>query len=88
MPGMLQPRRELTKIGHDQWNVRVWPLFDPRGPNEMTLRFTYEQYDAWQRGEYIQKAMPQLTNPEREFLMSGMTPEQWDETWKEDDEES
>jgi len=43
----------------------------------MVLDITIDQYDSWQGGELIQKAMPNLTADEREFLMTGITPEEW-----------
>jgi len=43
----------------------------------MVLDITIDQYDLWQGGELIQKAMPNLTADEREFLMTGITPEEW-----------
>lgn len=43
--------------------------------------------DRWQKGGLlIQQAMPDLTPEDREFLMTGITPEEWD-TLKEDDDE-
>lgn len=32
----------------------------------------FEQWEAWQSGELIQNAMPELTPTEREQLISGM----------------
>jgi type IV secretory pathway ATPase VirB11/archaellum biosynthesis ATPase len=39
---------------------------------------TEAQIEAWQNGELIQKAMPKLTADQREFLMTGVTPEEWE----------
>lgn len=36
------------------------------------------QIKRWQEGELIQKAMPHLSDDDREFLMTGITPEEWD----------
>lgn len=36
--------------------------------------------------EHIQDVFPNLTPGEREFLMTGVTEEEWDEMWGEDDE--
>ncbi len=47
--------------------------------SEMELDITQEQYDAWRKGLLIQDAMPNLTAAEREFLVSGMTPDEWAE---------
>lgn len=39
----------------------------------------------WQmRGLHIQHAFPFLTDAEREFLLSGITPEEWTEMFKEE----
>lgn len=35
------------------------------------------QLDAWVDGELIQNAMPHLTADQREFLMTGITPSEW-----------
>ena len=43
----------------------------------MDLDITQEQYDAWLGGELIQVAMPHLTPDEREFIITGATPEEW-----------
>jgi hypothetical protein len=39
---------------------------------------TEEQLKAWQGGMLIQNAMPDLSPDDREFLMTGSTPEEWD----------
>ena len=36
-----------------------------------------ESVDAWLNGEYIQNALSYLTADQREFLMTGITPEEW-----------
>ena len=50
------------------------------------LDITKEQYQAWQNGELIQDAMPNLTAAQREFLISGATQEEWDEAHPEEEE--
>jgi len=45
----------------------------------MDLDITQDQIAQWLNGELIQVAMPNLTNDQREFLISGSTPEEWDE---------
>lgn len=42
---------------------------------------TQAQLDAWQTGRHIQDAMPDVPDAEREFLMTGVTPEEWDEAF-------
>lgn len=48
---------------------------------------TQEQLDAWMSGVLIQDAMPDVSADEREFLISGITPEEWAEEFKNDQEE-
>lgn len=52
--------------------------------NSMSLPITEEQYNAWEQGTLVQVAMPHLTPDEREFVMSGITPEEWAETFGEE----
>ena len=53
----------------------------------MNLNFVFpfckESTDYWQNGKSIQNAMPYLTADEREFIMTGITPEEW--PFKEDE---
>ena len=48
------------------------------------INVTEEQLADWQNGTLIQNAMPHLSASDREFLMTGITPEEWDEEFKED----
>lgn len=49
----------------------------------LDLPVTQAQLEAWQNGELIQRAMPNLSPDEREFLMTGITNEEWDELFLE-----
>ena len=42
------------------------------------LDVTAEQINAWRSGMLIQEAMPHLNEHEREFVISGITQEEWD----------
>ena len=47
--------------------------------NTMDLPVTEDQINQWrQSGQLIQRAFPTLTPSQREFLMTGATPEEWD----------
>ena len=46
--------------------------------NTFILPVTYAQIQEWMSGTSIQVAMPNLTPPQREFLMTGYTPEEWE----------
>lgn len=44
----------------------------------MTIKATREQFNDWRiKGKMVQDAFPGLTADEREFLMTGVTPEEW-----------
>jgi hypothetical protein len=43
------------------------------------IPITEEQMQAWQNGTLIQFAMPNLSADDREFIMTGITKEEWDE---------
>ena len=53
--------------------------------NSMDLDITDAQLALWRSGELIQKAMPNLNPDEREFLMTGITPESWGEMFSGED---
>lgn len=44
----------------------------------MSLDVTEEQFYAYQNGALIQNAFPHLSADDREFILSGITPDEWD----------
>jgi hypothetical protein len=52
----------------------------------LEINVTEEQLSLWQAGELIQNAMPHLTAGEREFIKTGITDEEWDEEFGDDEE--
>lgn len=50
--------------------------------NEMDIDVTEEEMDKWRSGVVIQRAMPNLTPDEREFILTGCTSEDWDNMFK------
>tara|TARA_R110000782_G_scaffold102791_9_gene190252 strand:- start:2680 stop:2910 length:231 start_codon:yes stop_codon:yes gene_type:complete len=53
----------------------------------LDIPVTPEQIDAYlMEGKLIQDAMPHLTADQREFIMTGITAEEWEETFKEPEE--
>jgi hypothetical protein len=46
---------------------------------------TEEEYDRWCSGVLIQRAMPHLSDGDREFLMTGITEEEWDAEFAEEE---
>lgn len=57
--------------------------------HDMTMELTDDQYSNWlSGGQMIQNALSHLDADAREFLMTGITPEEWEATFppEEDDE--
>lgn len=63
---------------------------------EMNLReipITIEQYVDWRNAQdnddnrFVQNAFPHLSADDREFLISGITPEEWANAFGSDDED-
>ena len=53
--------------------------------NEMDLDITPEQLDNYENfGVLLQDAFPNLTPAQREFIKTGITPEEWYDTFGED----
>lgn len=48
---------------------------------------TQEQMDRWAGGQKIQDAMPDVSEDDREFILTGITPDEWDATFADDDDE-
>jgi hypothetical protein len=45
---------------------------------------TEDKIERWMNGELIHIVFPELSDDEREFIMSGVTKEEWDAEFKED----
>lgn len=45
--------------------------------NRLEIDITEEQLQEWKDGTLIQDAMPNITAGEREFILTGMTSEDW-----------
>ena len=49
--------------------------------HEMEIDVSDKQIALWMEGGLIQEVMPNLSPDEREFLMTGITPAEWDEAF-------
>jgi len=47
----------------------------------MDIPVTQSQIDAWESGTLIQDAMPNVSADHREFLKTGVTPDEWVNTF-------
>lgn len=52
----------------------------------LNVPVTNSELDAWQSGILIQDAMPGLSDAEREFVMTGITQDEWQQFCQEIDE--
>ena len=57
--------------------TRVSPFSNKKTTLEINV--TARQIASWEKGELIQDAMPNLTPDEREFIKTGVTPDEWDD---------
>jgi len=55
--------------------------------NSIDLPITEEQIVRFESGELIQRAFPQLTAEQREFILTGITPEEWKVAFPDEDED-
>jgi len=54
--------------------------------NTREIGITTEQLDRFRGGENIQVVAPELSADDREFLISGSTPKEWNTLFGDDDE--
>ena len=54
----------------------------------LEIDVTEEQLAAWKAGANIQDAMPHLSAADREFIMTGITPAEWELYMKDEEDES
>ena len=52
--------------------------------NVMDIDITTDQFLSWINGSLIQDVMPDISADEREFIMTGITPDEWDAMFGED----
>lgn len=56
--------------------------------NTMDLPITQEQLSLWKsKNLLVQDVFPNLTPDQREFLMTGITPQEWDQMFSSTEEE-
>lgn len=69
-------------------NMRVWrkSIVGDGSETFMDLPITAGQIEDFNRGMMVQDAFQNLSDGEREFLLSGITPDKWSEMFGHDDE--
>jgi hypothetical protein len=53
----------------------------------LDISVTEEQYNNWKSGMLIQDAMPDTPSDEREFIITGISPDEWDTLFEENENE-
>jgi hypothetical protein len=53
----------------------------------LDLPITIDQVIEYEDGALIQDAFPNLTDSQREFILTGITDDEWNKTFPEDEEE-
>lgn len=70
---------EGYEVFHNDGTVTVTRVSAFTGKiHEMKIVARREQFAKWKAGQMIQYAFPQLNADEREFIMTGITAEEWD----------
>jgi hypothetical protein len=49
----------------------------------LDIDISQEQLTAWEQGELIQRAAPHLSEDDREFIITGITSDEWDSIFSE-----
>lgn len=59
----------------------------PNCHKNQTIKVNEAEYFKWKAGELIQRAMPKLSDNDRETLLSGLCPECWNKLFQDNTEE-
>ena len=54
----------------------------------LEIDISEEQYQNWSSGALLQDCAPHLSADDREFIMTGVTPEEWGEAFGDDEDDS
>ena len=87
MQNFVKMTKVKSNVGPNQRKVKMKITRTSRftgNTNVMELPITQSQLDAWVDGELIQNVMPHLSVDEREFIISGVTPAEWNSMFGEE----
>lgn len=71
---MISPTRTIIENGH---TMMVFEKSCSMTKELFIIKIPEKQYYEWINGGLIQDVMPQLSADEREFLITGTTPAEW-----------
>jgi len=89
---MLQSQTKVARISYMTQETFTLARTSPitGNLNEVEIPMSIEAYalgmQAWKRGALIQDAFPTLKADIREFIMSGITPKEWDEMFADEED--
>lgn len=88
VPGPFDPHVDQDRVLEDGRVERSATRKSPLSGEVRTRTFiaSADQWAALDKGGLIQQALPHLALGDREFLMTGITDEEWNEAFPEDDE--
>jgi hypothetical protein len=83
---MFNIKREAYKLDDGTYVVKVTPpSFVGKGASVTLTEDQFKRMQHWLNGHaMIQHALPELSAEDREILMTGIGPKEWDEMFKED----
>lgn len=86
IPGFA-PQRTERKVGVDCWQVTVKPpaFIGGTGVTVTMSQDQYSRYQLWRGGMLIQDALPDLTDSQREGLMTGLADDEFAAACEDDD---
>lgn len=68
-----------------RYDVRVWATSGLTGKeHQRDMEIALDDWHAYHDGQLVQVCFPYLSADDREFLITGSTPEEWDELFGED----
>jgi hypothetical protein len=86
---MWAPTRQVERLADGRFCVTVTPPAWSGFTHPGSIVLKPDQFDRYQNwlidGSLIQDALPDLTTGQREILLSGIAPEDWDAEFSDDD---
>lgn len=79
------PTRTVTENQDGTYTIKIVPRFGSGGSITLNQK-QWLGYLAWQNGELIQRALPDLTPSQRELILTGLNDEEFFEATYEDDD--
>lgn len=76
---------DISNVGDESEITISGNCIETGKPYSVTVK--RKDYDDWKRGKLAQKAFPYLSKEDREFIISGVSPEGWKKMFPPGDED-